>query len=339
MARVFLWVFGGLVLLVGLGSVVLFEADLPAAEVDARYTNAESQFLLLPSGARVHYRDQGNRTGLPVVLLHGSNASLHTWEALIVELGDTYRVITLDLPAHGLTGQVPDNNYSMQAYVDATLAVTDHLALDQFVLGGNSMGGGVTWQLALQQPSRVLAMLLLNSSAPGYLRQTATVDQSSNNRQGPLAFRLLRQPWFRSLAQRLDTEWLVKQGLMSAHYDPAIVTDALIARYYELSMRAGSREATLARFNQPRTTVSAAQFEALTQPSLVLWGAEDAVIPVSVGDLLHEALPNSELVVFDQIGHIPMEEDPQATAKEIRNFLLQSLGSLSGCQDGTEECR
>lgn len=93
--------FAVFIVLLILASVLLFEGDIPAAEIDAKYSNAESKFLVMDNGARVHYRDQGKQDGVPLVLVHGAMASLHTWEPWAEILGERYRVITLDLPAHG----------------------------------------------------------------------------------------------------------------------------------------------------------------------------------------------------------------------------------------------
>ena len=131
-----LWVTMVLLTLVSLG-IWLYQGDLPAEVVDAKYTSPSSQFLTLDDGARIHFRDEGNRTGLPVVLIHGSMASLHTWEPWVGRLGKTYRIVTLDLPAHGLTGAVPSGDYSGAAQLRVVQAVTSHLNLDAFVLGGN----------------------------------------------------------------------------------------------------------------------------------------------------------------------------------------------------------
>ena len=76
------------------------------------------------------------------MLIHGANASLHTWEPWVKLLGPQYRVITLDLPAHGLTGQVPNRDYSTANQVDTVDAVVTELGIDQFVLGGNFDGRG-----------------------------------------------------------------------------------------------------------------------------------------------------------------------------------------------------
>ena len=145
---------------------MLFRGDLPAAEVDAKYSNDASRFLSMANGARVHYRDEGNADGTAVVLIHGAMASLHTWEPWVAILGQQYRVITLDLPAHGLTGQVPEGAYGAEAFTETIHAVVNELGIERFVLGGNSMGGGATWRYTLAHPDRVQAMILVDSVAP-----------------------------------------------------------------------------------------------------------------------------------------------------------------------------
>ncbi|MEM7218379.1 MAG: alpha/beta hydrolase [Pseudomonadota bacterium] len=302
--------------------VVLFERDLPAAEVDAKYSNAASRFVTAASGARIHYRDQGRRDGLPVVLIHGSSASLHTWEPWVAILGADYRLITLDLPAHGLTGRVAGDDYSTAAYIGAIDTVLGELGIERFVLGGNSMGGGVTWRYALQQHGRVLAMLLIDASGPAsWRRESLAVGADEEERSGPVAFRLLRQPWFRGLARWLDPYPLAAQGARASYNDSPVVTDALIDRYYELTMREGGRAATLARFAQIRGDEEDVDLGELTQPALVMWGAQDALISVAFADRFEATLANARKVIYPELGHIPMEEDPARSAADVRAFL------------------
>ncbi|MBT5463706.1 MAG: alpha/beta hydrolase, partial [Gammaproteobacteria bacterium] len=220
-----LWVTMVLLIVVSLG-IWLYQGDLPAEVVDAKYTSPSSQFLSLDDGARIHFRDEGNRAGLPVVLIHGSMASLHAWTPWVGRLGKTYRIVTLDLPAHGLTGAVPSGDYSGAAQLRVVQAVTSHLNLDAFVLGGNSMGGGVSWRYALEHPESVLALILVDASGPSawyQARREAKPDKAS-----PLAFKLLGQSWFRAIAARIDPYYLAVQGAKSAYNDSPVVTDALI---------------------------------------------------------------------------------------------------------------
>ncbi len=326
----------GLVLLI-MAALMILEGDIPAEQVDARYSNAQSRFLNLADGTTVHYRDQGDPDGPSIVLLHGSNSSLHTWEPWVSLLGDTYRIVTLDLPGHGLTGRTPKDDYSSKAFVATVRAVAEHLKLGQFVLGGNSMGGGVTWRYALAYPESVQALILVDASGlSAWWSEQTNADRNEGgaddarqqraNDDAPLAFSLLRQPWFTAIARYIDPYYLVVQGLKASHYDPEFVDDDLIQRYYDLSMRAGTRDATLIRFSTPRgagdENVSLAS---LSQPSLIMWGEEDNVIPVSTADRFVQALPNAQRVVYPQVGHIPMEEVPQRSAADVRNFLEQVL--------------
>ena len=169
-----------------------FEGDLPAAAVDAKYSSENSQFLTLANGTRVHYRDEGNPEGLPVVLIHGAMASLHTWEGWVTALGENYRLITLDLPAHGLTGAAPadaKNPYGSEGFINAIHAVTQALDLRSFVIGGNSMGGGATWRYALAYPERVLAMILVNAVPPNrdWGKTSSTEEAIPSGRQEALS--------------------------------------------------------------------------------------------------------------------------------------------------------
>ena len=304
---------------------MLFRDDLPAAEVDAKYSNDASRFLSMANGARVHYRDEGNADGTAVVLIHGAMASLHTWEPWGAILGQKYRVITLDLPAHGLTGQVPEGAYGADAFTETIHAVVNELGVERFVLGGNSMGGGATWRYALAHPERIQAMILVCSVAPGSWRQSTTEKTATgeSERSTPIAFSLLRQGWFRAIARYLDPAPLVEQGLMSAYNNSPVVNQALIDRYYELSLRAGTRAAILNRSNSFSRDPAAEDLSVLDQPTLVMWGAQDSLIPVSVADQFAKRLPNTQVVVYEDLGHIPMEEDPQRSAAAVLNFLRQ----------------
>ncbi len=317
----------GIVILLAIAGLVLFETDIPAAEVDARYSNAESQFLALSDNGRVHFRDQGNANGQPLVLVHGSNSSLHTWEPWVELLGDTYRVVSLDLPGHGLTGRTPADDYSTETFVSVVKALTEHLNLEQFVLGGNSMGGGVTWRYTLAYPDDVSAMILVDASGlPTWRETTAQTADDKEEREAPLAFSLLRKPWFQGIARYIDPYFLVAQGLKASHFDPEFVDDELIARYYDLSMREGTRDATLKRFSSWRGgTVPDWNLSNLNHPTLILWGEYDAVIPVRVGEQFLQALPNAELMVYPDVGHIPMEEVPAQSAADVRAFLNNNL--------------
>lgn len=311
-----------LVLLIAAGSF-LYKSSIPAGIIDARYESRLSQFLLMENGSRIHYRDEGNRRGEPIVLIHGSNASLHVWEPWVEILGEEFRMITLDLPGHGLTGAVPDEDYSTDAFIETIDATITHLGLEQFTLGGNSMGGGVTWRYTLKYPEKVNAMLLIAASGLPEWRLDSTSDQSADEKETPIIFELLTKPWFRAISTKLDPYYFTKQGVMVAYNNSPVVTDELIMRYYKLSLREGSREATMKRFaTLDVDSDKTFDLSTITQPTLILWGEEDALISLSVANKFDSLLPVAALVTFPDTGHMPMEEIPGKSAKAVMEFML-----------------
>ena len=317
---------GSTIMILLCAGIFLYKGELAQDEVDAKYTSETSQFFTMENGARIHFRDEGNPAGPAVVLIHGSNASLHTWEPWVKILGDRYRIITMDLPAHGLTGAVPDNKYGAQAQLKTVDAVIRHLGIDKFTLGGNSMGGGVTWRYTLAHPEKVEAMLLIDSSGlPQFRQQLETMDNQldQDKKEAPVFFSLMGKPWFRAIAKYLDPYWITKQGVNSAYNYSPMVTEELIQRYYELALRDGSRDATLSRFSTYNTSEEPVDTAKFTAPALIMWGREDSLIPVDVAGFFATALARSTLVIYDNVGHMPMEEIPNQSAKDVSKFLLE----------------
>ncbi len=170
-----------LALLLLVGVVATWEPDRPVSALAARWAPPPSVFLDV-AGMKVHLRDQGPRDDpSPVVLLHGTSSSLHTWEGWAQALSGGRRVISLDLPGFGLTGPAPDGDYRIERYVAFMTAVLDALEVRHCVIGGNSFGGWVAWETALALPGRVDKLVLVDAS--GY-PPTAT--------SMPIGFRLAR---------------------------------------------------------------------------------------------------------------------------------------------------
>lgn len=315
MLRFLLWLGGVILILCVAAGLYFYQPDIPKEEIDARYANEHSRFLTLSNGDRIHYRDQGLRSGTAVVLLHGAMASLHTWEPWVRQLENQYRVITIDLPGHGLTGAVKSGDYSAPAFSEAVSGVVQSLGVSLFVLGGNSMGGGVTWRYALEYPDRVSKMILVNSVAPWGVRRSRT--QDSNSPFAPLGW-----PWFRTFAGSINPRILVARGLRLAYNDSPVVDDQLIDRYNDLILREGTRASILGRASTARSGErQQVDLSVLTQPTLIMWGEQDGVISVDVGKRLAEVLPDAALVIYPDLGHVPMEEDPARTIKDVERFL------------------
>jgi pimeloyl-ACP methyl ester carboxylesterase len=305
-----------LIVLLGCAVIILYEGDIPTDVVDARYTSPDSQFADLGDLGRVHYRDEGRRQSSPIILLHGSNASLHTFEAWVTRLEDKFRIITIDLPGHGLTGEIPSGNYSSESMISVVNAVANSLGLEHFVIGGNSMGGGIALRYTLDHPEKITGLVLIDSS--GFMRKNFEDD----NTQGVLAFRLLKNPWFRAIGEVMDPYYFVSQGLKTAFYNQAVVTEAMIMRYNDLALREGSRRATMKRFAEPADEkYQAEDLAGINVPTLLMWGKEDAVAPFAFASGYEALIPGITTAYYDRVGHIPMEEVPELSAADLIAFL------------------
>lgn len=281
----------------------------------AKYGGAPSQFLDLGGGLRVHFRDTGPRTAPVLMLVHGSNASLHTWEPWAARLGKQFRIVRLDLPGHGLTGPSPTHQYSAAAFAEVVEKVRARLGIERMVLAGNSMGGGIAWHYALMYPQRLRGLILVDASG----------QPDPGTRQPPLAFRVARMPVIRELAAMITPRSLIAQSLPDAYFDRRLATDAAIDRYWELLRYPGNREATLERFATPPDYATDAKLARITVPTLILWGADDRLIPASSGKWLHDRIAGSRLIVYPRTGHVPMEERADQSAADARRF-IEALG-------------
>jgi pimeloyl-ACP methyl ester carboxylesterase len=313
----------GILTLVALAFVVIVISvvrfDVPREELVGKYAGGASQFATLPSGASVHFRDEGNPDGPALVLVHGSNSSLHTWEPWVAELGGTYRIVSMDLPGHGLTGRVPGDDYSREGMAASVHELTEALGLTRFAIAGNSMGGGISALYALEHPERVSALILVDS---------AGVPVARDDTDPPLAFRIARTPVLSKVMRYVLPRSVVEEGVRKVFVDQSKVTDEMVARYFDLSLHEGNRDATRMRFASYAGRDEAAFAErlgAIEMPTLIIWGDKDLLIPVSAASTFKERIPHAELVVFENVGHVPMEEVAEESAAAVAAFLGAAL--------------
>lgn len=285
--------------------------DRPVDALKARWAAPPSTFLPL-QGMQVHLRDQGPRDDpLPILLLHGTSASLHTWDGWTDALAGERRVIRVDLPGFGLTGPFPHDDYRIPRYVDFIVSLLDRLAIPRAVIAGNSFGGQVAWETAAAAPRRVAALVLVD--AAGYPFEPESV---------PLGFRIAGTPWLQPLMNRLLPRGMIETSVRNVYGDPGRVSEALVDRYYEITLREGNRRALALRIAHAIPSAARAErIATLRQPTLILWGGKDRLIPPESGRLFARDIPGSRLVVFDALGHVPHEEAPAETVAAVRQFL------------------
>ena len=288
-----------------------YHPDISLERLTEKYTYADSDFVEI-EGMPVHYRKTGQ--GPVLLLLHGTGASLHTWEDWTRELQDSFTVFSLDLPAFGLTGPFTDRDYSIMHYARFVDAFAEALGLEQFALGGNSLGGLIAWVYTAEYPSKVDKLILLD--AAGFPR--------NGEEKSPLAFRLAKNKILAAIMKKVTPKALFKKSLNEVYGDPAKVDAKLLQRYFELFRRPGNRQAYVDRINQKEERIDPERLKEISQPTLILWGETDRWIPVENAEKFADRLQNHTLVRYPGVGHLPMEEIPVQTAKDVRFFLEQS---------------
>ena len=194
-------------------------ADVSFDELRATVPNSEYSHFAEIDGVRIHYQEKG--TGIPLVLLHGFTSSTYSWKDVFAPLSKNFRVIAVDLKGFGFSGK-PDGDYSRPAQAMLVLHLLDYLKIEKAWLCGNSMGGEVSLNVALHNPTRVAGLILIDSAgvkvngggslAPGYVSI-------------PLVGRVLT-------AIALTSDKLVREGLEKSYYDDSKVTDERVAMYY-----------------------------------------------------------------------------------------------------------
>jgi pimeloyl-ACP methyl ester carboxylesterase len=294
--------------------VVLFcfywENDIPLDTLKSKYTTAASAFVDVMQ-MQVHYRDEGNKNdSLPLVLIHGTGASLHTWEESVKLLTDSFRVITLDLPAYGLTGPNPKRIYSQAFYVQFIDEFLKRIHVNKCIIGGNSLGGAIAWNYTYEHPTKVEKLILID--AAGY----PMISESK-----PIAFTLAQIPVLKHMLNYITPRFLAKKSVMNVYDDPTKVTEKVVDRYFDLFLREGNRQAFVDRMNFSTYPDHLIRLRTIKTPTLIIWGENDKLIPIENAQKFHADLPNDTLVVLEKTGHVPMEENPGRTVDAIRLFL------------------
>ena len=291
------------------GIATVWAPDLPLDSLTARWAPPPSQFREI-DGVLTHLRDEGPRgDSTPILLLHGTSASLHTWDGWTAVLSADRRVIRADLPGYGLSGQFPDGETPAR-YTQWMRALLDSLGVRRAIVAGNSLGGRLAWALATADTARVVGLVLVD--AAGYPTRATSV---------PLGFRIARMPVLKHVARDLLPRGIIVSSLENVYGDPSRVTDSLVDRYYAMARREGNRAALVRRFAAGMSTVDTLAIARVRVPTLILWGMRDRLIPPGNADRFARDIAGSRVVRFEALGHVPHEEDPAATVAPVQAFV------------------
>ncbi|MBV7439968.1 alpha/beta hydrolase [Weeksellaceae bacterium TAE3-ERU29] len=284
-------------------------------ELKEKYAQSPSQFIKI-GDLDVHYRDEGNPDDeLPLVLIHGTCAHLHTFDAWTEVLKKTKRVVRMDLPAFGLTGAFSHHNYSITNYVKFIKDFLETKGIEKCIIGGNSLGGEIAWNFTLEHSERVEKLILIDSA--GFeLKSKALL----------FLTKATKVPKFGGVLKHLATKFLVKKSLEEVYGEVTPVKNETVEIYHDLFLREGNPQALVDLGNTLELAIKKIdpkinEISKIQQPTLILWGEKDTLVSLSDAEKFNKNIPNSKLVIFKGAGHVPMEEIPEESVKPVLEFI------------------
>ena len=294
--------------------------DLPRQELQSRY-ELTSQNILSLEDVDIVYKESGPKDAPVVLLLHGFGSSLQTWDTWVQKLEQRYRVIRLDLPGFGLTGPSATQDYSEARDLKTLIQFIDKLGIEQLSVVGHSMGGKMAWTLAAAQPSRVKSLVLMAPDGFPKPEDIGTRPYASQAIMGLIEYVL--------------PKYFVQISIEPAFFEADALTSNLVNRYHDMLRAPGVRAAILARGNQTVYTDPVPRLKAITAPTLLLWGAEDQMIPTNNARDYANVLASSKIVVLPKLGHLLQEEQPDKGLHVVLDFLQDPAGTVAMVQGPT----
>jgi pimeloyl-ACP methyl ester carboxylesterase len=285
--------------------------DLPRAELIKKYSDANSRFIKLPDGSQAHLEILGAADKPTVVLLHGAMCSVQSWAGWIPSLATSYRVVAIDLPGHGFTGESGARDYSRTGMVTFVRSVLSSLGEKSVAIVGHSMGGGVAAEYAERYPKEVWALVLVDSAGI-----------QSAGRRDTEAARLARNPVTRAVLPWIMPKWELARALRKMFGDPTKVTPALVDRMSEIERFPGNRTGLIGHYLAPSDDDAVeAGLSALHLPVLIEWGDLDRVQPRAAAEMFRRQIPGARLILYAGVGHDVIEEAPVVSERDAAAFL------------------
>ena len=266
--------------------------DIQREKLETKYATGASQFLDLPDGARIHFRDEGKTDKPAIVLLHGFNGSLLNFERLVPLLANNFRLVSLDLPGFGLTGATPNADYTTKN----------------------------------EYPSKVEGLILLASSGVMTKEDRDRFEQRKDN--SPIVWRLMGSSVIKKILMYYTPRFFAAQGLKASVFNQELATKEYARQFHDLTLLEGSRKAILSMGFGSRDRMYGPEiFKKIIAPTLVIHGKEDNIIGVESSESFKKNIKHVEVKVYLDTGHLPMYEDPKRTANDIIKFLNIELNN------------
>lgn len=288
----------------------------------AEFARPDSKFLNV-NGLNIYTEQRGPTDGDAVLLLHGFAGSTFQWRHTLDALADAgYRAVAYDRPGAGLSDKPATFDYSSVGQAVFLLTLMDQLQIERAVLVGHSQGGRVLAEFAIRYPERISQLVVVAGAIIETEQQAIEIPGFAND---ALRLPLSAEPFVAlagAVLQGVATEEQLRQAIAANVYDPVVLTDDVLEGYlqpfrvedWQNGLLYNSRDIEL-------DPVSEARLAQINAPTLLIWGKEDAVVPIERGTPLREILPNTVWRVYENVGHLPMEEVPQQFNADVLTFL------------------
>jgi pimeloyl-ACP methyl ester carboxylesterase len=287
--------------------------------------HSDNSHFVTVDGARIHFQEFGDRALPTLLLIHGYSASVYVWRSAAPLLADMgFHVVAVDLVGFGYSEKPSWFDYSITSQARVVSRFMDRLGVGRAVLVGSSYGGAVAATIALDYPERVEKLVLVDAVCNNNLKNHPILRLASIPGVGEViapfladtkAFHRHRMKSTFAAANR----HLISEERLESIRRPLAAADA------HHSLLATSRNWNANRIGQDAHLIN--------QPTLIIWGEDDSVIPVRDGYLLHDAILHSRLVVFKNCGHVPMEEKSELFAGLVTEFCLDRKGRIEAKDD------
>lgn len=253
--------------------------------------------------------------GPPILLLHGFGGTTYTWRHLVPQLSERNRVILVDLKGHGRSPKPRDDAYSLFDQADLLMDFIRDKDLRDITIIGNSYGGGVG----------LITTLKLRDAQEAGVERLILIDSIGYPQRPPFYIAILRIPFIGPLSLALvSPEVSARMVLKEAYFDDSKIPEEAIEEYARPLREPEGKYALVQAARQaiPSNIDSLVNlYRTIETPTLIIWGRDDEIIPLSVGKQLVEALPNATLRIIPECGHVPQEECPEVLLPMIRAFL------------------
>jgi pimeloyl-ACP methyl ester carboxylesterase len=254
-------------------------------------------------------------SGDPILCLHGLGANIFSWRHFITPFSQNHKLILVDFKGSGKSPKPRDTHYSIEEKADEIYQLILDENLTNLTLVGNSLGGAVALLVAIR----------LTQQDPNRLSKLVLIDSAGDKENVPAHLKLVRSILGAPVIYLAPSKLAAKMTLRMCYYDRKKPTKDQVEAYAAPLATWGGRHALLHTARQcipPNVDELIAKLSTIIVPTLILWGRQDKVIPLRVGELLHQGIPNSILEIIEECGHVPQEEKPDETIEKLSRFLM-----------------